>query len=243
MRYIVFDTETTGVNPEKQAVEFAMLEIDEHMKPCAECSALVKPTCPISPEAEAIHGISLESLKDCPTITEWVEANLGGPLEGEVTLIGHRIGFDKPLFAPFGNCVRTLDTLALAFEFISEAPDKKLDTLKQYLDLPGGGESHRAMADVITCHQLLVHLSDVMGRNLEQMVTEPYDVHFCPWGKHAGKPLREVPRAYRNWMLGLVDLDPNLRRGLERVALMDPPFKPVVMGARARPSIPKRSFR
>lgn len=244
-RYIIFDTETTGVAADKKAVEIALMEIDDQLNVLGECDSLINPECPISPEAQAVHGISLESLQDCPTIEQWVANVLGGPLEGEVTLIGHRVGFDLPLFAPIGNAVRTLDTLPLAFEYISQAPNKKLATLREYLGFEPHGDSHRAMADVWDCLSLTKHLCEITERTLEELITTPYDMHYMPWGKHTGMLLHEVPRGYREHILGFPDLDPNLRRALQRVALMDPPRRQVVLGA-PRPkrtiTIAKRKF-
>jgi len=244
MRYIVFDTETTGIDPDRQAVEFAMLEINENLEVVGEASSLLNVTVPISAEAQAVHGISHEMLKDCLFVEEWVEQNLGGPLEGDVVLIGHRVDFDKPLFAPFGNVVHTLDTLTYAFEYFPEAPNKKLDTLKECLGLPGGGLSHRAMADALTCHQLLGKIKEVTGRSLHELATTPFTVHYCPWGKHAGTLLVELPRGYRQWMLGLDGLEPNLRRSLEQVALLDPAPRPMGSVGAEPPKffgIPRRS--
>jgi DNA polymerase III epsilon subunit-like protein len=232
MRYIVFDTETTGLSSDKQAVEIAMLEIEADLTVLGEAETLLRPTVEISAEATAIHGISYESVKDCMTIDEWVASELGGRLEGEVTLIGHRVGFDLPLFEPIGNAVRQLDTLPLAFEYVPDSPNKKLDTLKEHLGLPGGGQSHRAMADVLTCYQLLQHLVQVSGRTLEELVTTPYVVHYMPWGKHEGELLVNVPRRYREYIIKFPDLDPNLRRSLAMVALSDTPRTPVVLGVK-----------
>ena len=227
MRFIIFDTETTGIDPERQAVEFAMLEIDEDLNILGEAQSLLTVTVPIGAEAQAVHGITPEMLQDCLTVHEWVEQHLGGRLEGEIILIGHRIDFDLPLFAPFGDVFATLDTLTFAFECFPEAPNKKLDTLKEHLGLPGGGESHRAMADVLTCHQLLGKIKEATNRTIYELATVPFTVHYCPWGKHAGQLLTEVPRGYRQWMLERPNLEPNLRRSLEQVALLDPAPRPM----------------
>jgi len=245
LRYIVFDTETTGVGKDKQAVEIAMVEIDSNMVVQGEASSLIKPTCPISPEAEAVHGISMDMLKDCPTIEEWVRDILGGRLEGDIVLIGHRIGFDRPLFAPIGDAKFALDTLVLAQTYVPESPNKKLDTLKEFLSLPGGGESHRAMADVTTCLQLLQHIVPMTGRTLEVLSTVPYTViHRMPWGKHEGKLLLELPEDYRRWLLKLEDLDHNLRRSLELVAAADVPLNVGrSSGTARRIFIPKRTLK
>lgn len=245
-RYIIGDTETTGVGPDKQAVEIAMMEIDGNLNVLGTADSLIMPTCSISPEAQAVHNISLEMLREAaaPEIDEWVDVTFGGQLDGAVTLIGHRVGFDKPLFAPVCNVVRTLDTLPLAFEYVADASDKKLGTLKEHLNFPAMGDQHRAMSDVWDVYHLVKYLCEVTGRSLEELITVPYDVHWMPWGKkHAGWPLHTVPRGYREWLLTLEDLDTNLRRSLEAVALMDPPRRTPTLGARPRPVIPKRNFR
>ncbi len=245
MRYIIFDTETTGVGPDKQAVEVAMLEIDQHLAVLGAVQSLIMPSVPITSEAQAIHGISEQMLLDAgaPTIDEWVADTFCGKLDGEVTLIGHRIGFDRPLFEPIGNAVHTLDTLAWAFELFPDAPNKKLDTLKDYLGLPGGGESHRAMADVLTCHQLLQRILEAKGVALHDLLHTRFIVHYCPWGKHRGERLMNVPRKYREWMLGLPDLEPNLKMSLELLATLDPPplqLRPAGSKEKRRIVIPRR---
>jgi DNA polymerase-3 subunit epsilon len=242
-RYIIGDTETTTVGDEKEAVEIAMMEIDGNLTVLGHAESLIMPRGEIAAAAQEVHGISKQMLLDAqaPYIEDWVLREFGGPLDGEVTLAGHRVGFDRPLFKPVCNVVRVLDTLPLAFEYVSDAPNKKLGTLKEHLQFPAMGDQHRAMSDVWDVYHLLQHLCEVTGRSLEELITVPYDVHYMPWGKHEGKLLTEVPRGYRNWLLNEAkDLDPNLRRSLERVALMDPPLRPVVMGQRPSPIIPKR---
>lgn len=246
MRLIIGDTETTGIGPDKEPVEIAMMEIDGDLNVQGTASSLIMPRCAISPEAQAVHGISLEALQaaNAPRIEQWVTDAFGGRLEGEVTLIGHRVGFDRPLFAPVCEVTRVLDTLPLAFEYVREAADKKLGTLKSHLGFPSMGDQHRAMSDVWDVYHLLHYLCEVTGRSLEELISTPYTVHYMPWGKHEGKLLQEVPRSYREYALReFKDLDSNLRRSLEQVALMDPPRRPVVVGAPRPPIIISRRTR
>lgn len=245
-RYIIGDTETTGVDADKEAVEIAMMEIDGQLNVLGTADSLIMPRGEIGAEAQAVHNISKEMLIEAkaPYVEDWVAQTFGGPLDGAVTLIGHRVGFDRPLFVPVCNVVRVLDTLPLAFEHISGSVDKKLGTLKAHLGFPSMGDQHRAMSDVWDVYHLVKHLCDYLGQSLEELITVPYTVHYCPWGKHAGKLLVDVPRGYREWMLGLVDLDPNLRRSLEALSLMDPPRRVPTLGAKKAPlSIPKRNFK
>lgn len=250
MRFIVFDTETTGIGPDKEAVEIALIEINpETLEEEARAEAMLNVRGEISPEAEAVHGISKASLVGKPYIEEWVRDTLGGPLEGEVALIGHRVAFDKPLFAPIGNAKWDIDTLLLTQlhlpptdpEGVNGPVNRKLDSLKEYLNLPGGGTSHRAMADCMTCLQLLQHLMPLTGRTLRDIaLTDFFMVHYMPWGKHEDVPLLQVPQKYRQWLLSLPDLDRHLRRSLELIAAADVPLLPRPAGQRGRIFIPRR---
>jgi DNA polymerase III epsilon subunit-like protein len=251
LRTIVFDTETTGIGPDKEAVEIALIEINpETLEEEGRAEALLNVRSEISPEAEAVHGISKASLADKPYIEEWVERELGGPLEGEVALIGHRVAFDRPLFAPLGTARWSVDTLLLTQLHLPPTDpagvtgpvNRKLDSLKDWLGLEGGGTSHRAMADCLTCLQLLRHLLPLTGRTLPDIArTEFFMVHYMPWGKHEDKPLIEVPKKYRDWLLSLPDLDTHLRRSLELIAAADVPLLPRPANQRGRIFIPRRN--
>lgn len=226
-RYIVFDTETTGVDSDKRAVDVALLEIDPvTLDILGGCESLINPGIPIPPEATAIHGITDEMVKDAPTIEQWVDTTFGGKIDGEVALVGHRIDFDLPLFEPIGNALWTVDTLLLVQLYLRmELPDRKLDTLKEALGLPGGGQSHRAMADSLTAHQLLRHVLPLSGRTLEDVATTAvFMLHEMPWGKHEGTSLFKVPYKYRKWLRSpkvWASLDRHLRYSLEEVAKLD----------------------
>ncbi|MBR6586275.1 MAG: 3'-5' exonuclease, partial [Kiritimatiellae bacterium] len=67
---VVFDIESTGVNPRQdRIIELAAVKINpdgtEETK-----TWLLNPTVPIPPETTAIHGISDDIVKDCPTFEE-----------------------------------------------------------------------------------------------------------------------------------------------------------------------------
>lgn len=242
LRAIIFDTETTSVDKTKRAVEVAMMEIDlDTLEEVGRAESLINPGIPIPPEVTAIHGITDAMVAGAPSIEDWVIDTFGGRLEGEVALIGHRVAFDAPLFEPIGHAAHLLDTLVLSQVYITGSKNRKLDTLKEYLGLPGGGESHRAMADVLTCHQLLRHIMPLTGRSLTNLAAVPYTIlHHAPWGRWEGTLLYDVPKSYRDWMLSTDNLDINLRKSLEMVALADPPKRELVMGRRPRILIPKR---
>jgi DNA polymerase III subunit epsilon len=67
---IIFDLETTGVNVSKdRIIEICMLKVNPDQS--HEIKTMrINPTIPIPAESNAIHGISDEDVKDCPTFAE-----------------------------------------------------------------------------------------------------------------------------------------------------------------------------
>ena len=60
--FVVLDTETTGLERNDQIVEIAIL--DQHKNTIIDTR--LKPTCEINPNAQQVHGISIEDLQDAP---------------------------------------------------------------------------------------------------------------------------------------------------------------------------------
>ena len=95
---LFFDIESTGLNiANDRIVEICVLKIqpngDQEIK-----TRRVNPTILISPEAEAIHGISNEDVKDCPTFKE-VAKSLANWMSGCDVAGFNSIKFDVPLLA------------------------------------------------------------------------------------------------------------------------------------------------
>lgn len=74
---VVFDIESTGVSPRKdRIIELAAIKVTPAGEEIRRCW-LLNPTVPIPPETTAIHGISDEIVKDCPTFAEKAEEIFG----------------------------------------------------------------------------------------------------------------------------------------------------------------------
>ena len=70
---VVFDIESTGVNARQdRIVELAAIRIEPDGTETEKCW-LLNPGVPIPPETTAIHGISDEMVKDCPTFADKAE--------------------------------------------------------------------------------------------------------------------------------------------------------------------------
>ena len=95
---VFFDLETTGLNIARdRIVELSFLKVypngEEEMK-----SKRVNPEMPIPAESTAIHGISDEDVKDCPTFKQ-IAKSLAAQIEG-CDLAGFNSNrFDVPVLA------------------------------------------------------------------------------------------------------------------------------------------------
>lgn len=95
---IFFDIESTGLNTASdRIVELSALKIspngDQELK-----TRRMNPTIPISPEAQAIHGISDEDVKDCPTFKE-IAKSFAAWMSGCDFAGYNSIKFDIPMLA------------------------------------------------------------------------------------------------------------------------------------------------
>lgn len=122
MREIVFDTETTGVNPAggDRLVEIGCIELFNRVETGRTFHAYFHPECDMPPEAERIHGLSSAFLSDKPRFADGVDALLD--FLGDAPLVAHNAVFDFGfLNAELERCglpclllTRMIDTLAIA---------------------------------------------------------------------------------------------------------------------------------
>ena len=95
---VFFDIESTGLNvATDRIVEICAVKVmpngDQEIK-----TRRINPTIPISAEAQAVHGISNEDVKDCPTFKE-IAKSLAKWMEGCDFAGYNSIKFDIPLLA------------------------------------------------------------------------------------------------------------------------------------------------
>lgn len=91
------DIETTGLDPNKaRIIEIAIALFDGEGKKIGCYEQRFNPRMAIDPKAQAVHGITLESLQDCPLFSEHAE-RIAKLLSKIDVLVGHNgIGFDFP---------------------------------------------------------------------------------------------------------------------------------------------------
>ena len=122
MREIVFDTETTGLNPAggDRIVEIGCIEIFNRVETGRHFHAYFNPERSMPSDAEAVHGLSTIFLSDKPSFTELAD-DLLEFLE-DSPLIAHNASFDFGFLnfelercgRPHVSLSRMVDTLTIA---------------------------------------------------------------------------------------------------------------------------------
>ncbi len=94
MREIVFDTETTGLDPQSgdRLVELGCVEMVNRVTTGRTYHAYFNPDRDMPPQAEAVHGLSAAFLSDKPRFVEHAEEFLD--FIGDSPLVAHNAGFD-----------------------------------------------------------------------------------------------------------------------------------------------------
>jgi DNA polymerase-3 subunit epsilon len=162
MREIVFDTETTGLNPAggDRMVEIGCVEIFNRVETGRTFHAYFNPDRVMPSDAEAVHGLTTIFLSDKPRFAEKVEELL--EFIGDAPLVAHNAGFDFGFLnfelelcgRPSVCMSRMVDTLTLAR---SRHPGAKhsLDALCMRF---GIDRSHRVKHGALLDAQLLAQV-------------------------------------------------------------------------------------
>ncbi len=224
---IFFDLETTGINiASDRIVEIAYLKVELNGNETTK-SMRINPQMPIPEKVTAIHGISNEDIKDCPTFNE-VARSVAKEFEG-CDLAGYNaVRFDIPLLAEeFLRAGVDIDlkrrkfvdvqvifmkmeqrTLSAAYKFfagkeLTDAHSAEADTLATYevlqaqLDRYDNLENDIGMLAEFSAHNRNV---DFAGR----IVYNEDDVEVFNFGKYKEKPVIEVLEkdpGYYGWMM------------------------------------------
>ena len=172
MREIIFDTETTGLNPAAgdRMVEIGCIEMIGRVETGRHYHCYFNPERPMPSEAEAVHGLSDIFLSDKPRFADKVEELL--EFIGDSPLVAHNAGFDFGfLNHELNHCgrppvcmTRMVDTLGIAR---SRHPGAKhsLDALCTRF---GVDRSHRVKHGALLDAQLLaqVYIELTGGRQI-----------------------------------------------------------------------------
>ncbi len=193
MRQIILDTETTGLDPKEghKIIEFAGLEMINRQLTGKSLHLYIQPGRAIDPDAQRVHGISLESLEGKPVFAQ-VANELADFIRGAELIIHNApfdIGFLNHEFKVVGMpkieqlCAGHIDTLK---EARTAFPGKRnsLDALCDRFEIDRSNRTlHGALVD---CELLSeVYLSMTRGQHSLDM-----DGSLEPGGIVINKPER-----------------------------------------------------
>jgi DNA polymerase-3 subunit epsilon len=155
MREIVFDTETTGLNPQSgdRIVELGCVELFNHIPTGRHFHTYINPQRDVPSEAFRVHGLSTEFLLDKPVFAKIAQKFLD--FIGDAKLIAHNASFDMNFinhelsllgFSPL-DPERVIDTLLLARKRHPFGPNS-LDALCQRYGIDNSRRTkHGALLD------------------------------------------------------------------------------------------------
>ena len=162
MREIIFDTETTGLDPQSgdRLVEIGCIEMVNRVTTGRTFHAYYNPDRDMPAAAEAVHGLSATFLADKPRFPELVEDLL--EFIADSPLVAHNAGFDfgflNAELAMIGREAvcrsRMIDTVALARV---RHPGAKL-SLDALCSRYGVDRSHRTMHGALLDAELLAQV-------------------------------------------------------------------------------------
>jgi DNA polymerase III subunit epsilon len=206
MRPIYYDTETTGIRPEKdRIVEIAAYDPGNDKS----FQRLVHPGVTIPDDAIAIHGITNEMVAQAAPFSEVGKAFIAFCSDDCVLIAHNNDSFDKHFLVQESKRHQLqlpdwpmIDTLKWARKYRPDLPRHSLQFLRQIYGI-SENQAHRAYDDVLVLHQLFsIMIDDLPMIKVLELLGNASDIlpEIMPFGKHQGKPFHEVPPDYFIWL-------------------------------------------
>lgn len=168
--YVVFDIETTGLDPEfDEIIEIGAVKIKDGIK-IDTFNSLIKPEYEIDEFITELTGITNGMVENAPSIDEVLPKFMD--FIRDYIIIGHNVNFDINFIydnleelniPPITNDF--VDTLRISRRLIPELKHHKLSDLANYFNIDTNG-SHRSLKDVEMTLEVL--------KNLNTMIIEKY---------------------------------------------------------------------
>lgn len=195
MREIVFDTETTGLDPADghRVVELGCVELMDHLPTGRSFHRYLNPERPVPPESVRVHGLDDAFLADKPLFAAIADEFL--QFLGDAPLVIHNAGFDikfinaelhRIKLAPI-PVARAIDTIEIAKAKLPGTRYSLDELCKRFgIDL-SAREKHGALLDAELTARLYLEL--IGGRQTR--------LELAPGGERvaAGSAQTRVPRA------------------------------------------------
>ena len=196
--FIVFDLETTGLNPASEEItEIAAVRVVEG-EIRDSFQTYVNPHKPIPPEITELTGISDETVADAPDLDKAVPEFLKWAGEGQYPLVAHNAGFDMGFLRT--ACQRlgiereftSVDTLEMSRLMLPHMHKFKLNILAKELQV-GPFEHHRASEDAAVLGRIYVKLLKRLREEMHAVTTADINPVLAATTDRKNK-LKNLPR-------------------------------------------------
>jgi DNA polymerase-3 subunit epsilon len=244
---VFFDLETTGINiTHDRIVEISVLKVHPNGKEETK-TRRINPGMPIPPASTAIHGITDEDVKDCPTFKQ-VAKSFADLLEGCDIAGFNSSRFDVPMLTEeflragvdFDISKRKFIDVQIIFH---RKEQRTLEAAYAFYCNKKLENAHSAEADVIATYEVLKsqldRYSDLendvnflskeyssFNNNVDlagRIILNDKGVEVFNFGKHRGKSVAEVLKnepSYYTWMMD-GDFPLNTKQVLTKLRLRD----------------------
>lgn len=227
MQAIILDTETHTLNGLPIEIAYAPIQV-HHGKLSLDRDQIFDQLysigdTPISYAAMAVHHILESDLQGQPDYRSFQLP------EETVYIIGHNIDYDIQAIQRCGvntANIKAICTLALSRLVWPEAEAHNISALI-YMISKGSAKAremlkgaHRADADIILTANILMHIIHRLNvpdiETLYQISEDARIPRTINFGKHRGTAIADLPADYVSWLLRQDDLDPYLKKALEK---------------------------
>ncbi len=235
-RYVILDTETTGVGENDRVIQLGFVVLGE--KEVEVHNEFYSSDVPIGFGAMEVHGITPQMLEGKPTCQESVAYKRLCELNtAENYIIIHNAPFDLGMLEKegFKTQMKVIDTLRVAKHVLPDEDAHRLQYFRYKMELYKDEQkeadalgvevkAHDAIGDVLVLKLFLTKLKEAVTSAFpdENPVEKMVDLTATPilittfrFGKYKGKTLQEVASSdagYLRWMLSSMEnLDDDMR--------------------------------
>lgn len=169
LAYVIFDTETTGLDPAADEIVQigAVRALNGRVVAGETYDTLVDPGRPIPPASSRVHGITDELVAGAPDVASAVRGF--HDFAREAVLVAHNAPFDLAFLRRHGDAIGrafdnpVLDTVLLSAAVFGETETHTLDAIADRLDIViDAAARHTAMGDAVATAAVLLRLLPIL---------------------------------------------------------------------------------